>query len=140
MGAYRNKSLQAIVDDIREKADYIHRIDVSVINGRSFNPEFVALVHQIQQTGAKDPETISLEDRASLRAIRVNKEIKNMLNNDWTEAKIKKWKKLRTFVLEHPTASKEEAGSNFIITNFYVQLPEAANYYYYSQEEDFNNV
>ena len=25
MGAYRNKSLQAIVDDIREKADYIHK-------------------------------------------------------------------------------------------------------------------
>lgn len=131
----KNKDIYIYADN-----NIVDRIDVSVINGRSFNPEFVALVHQIQQTGAKDPETISLEDRASLRAIRVNKEIKNMLNNDWTEAKIKKWKKLRTFVLEHPTASKEEAGSNFIITNFYVQLPEAANYYYYSQEEDFNNV
>ncbi len=116
------------------------KIDVSIVHGRSFNQEFIALVQEIQKLGVKDPETISLENRASLKAVRVNKEIKNMLNNDWTEAKIKKWKRLRNFVLRHPTASKEDAGKNFIINNFYVQLEKPADYYYYSQEEDFNNV
>lgn len=110
------------------------------MEGRTFNPEFIALVDAVKQQGIKTPEIMSLEDSASLRAVRVNKEIKNMLNNDWTEANIKKWKALRGLVLMRPTISAAEAKKNFIIRNFYVQLPEPANTYFYYQHEDYNSV
>lgn len=131
----KNKNIYIYADD-----SIADSLDVSVVNGRIFNPEFVALVDIIKQVGVKSPEVMSLEDSASLKAVRVNKEIKNMLNNDWTEAKIKKWKELRRLVLTSPTVSEEEARRNFIIKNFYVQLPTAGNQYFYYQQEDYNNV
>ena len=115
-------------------------VDTSIVNGRIYNPEFIALVDKINQTGAKDPQTMSLENSASLTAVRVNKEILNILQDEWTEAIMKRWKALRDLTLCHPTASIEEAEKNFIIRNFYVRLPKAANGYYYSQEEDYNSV
>lgn len=39
-----------------------------------------------------------------------------------------------------PTISAAEAKKNFIIRNFYVQLPEPANTYFYYQHEDYNSV
>lgn len=131
----KNKNIYIYADD-----SIAENIDISVVEGRIYNPEFVALVDKIRESGVKTPELISLEDAASLRSVRVNKEIQNMLNNSWTEAKIDKWKKLRELVLTSPTASSEEARSNFIIKNFYVQMPTARNGYYYSQHEDYNNV
>lgn len=131
----KNKNIYIYADD-----SIVESVDVSVIDGRIYNPEFIALVNLIKQKGAKTPEMRSLEDNASLKAVRVNKEIKNMLNNDWTEAKIKKWKELRQLVLTSPTASEDDAKKNFIIRNFYVQLPVPADYYYYCQQEDYNNV
>lgn len=86
----KNKNIYIYADD-----GIADSLDVSVVNGRIFNPEFIALVDKVKQVGVKSPEVMSLEDSASLKAVRVNKEIKNMLNNDWTEAKIKKWKELR---------------------------------------------
>ena len=63
-----------------------------------------------------------------------------MLNNDWTESKIERWKKLREIVLTHPTASKEEADGDFIIKNYYAQLPLKGNTLFYYQDADFNNI
>ena len=131
----KNKNIYIYADD-----SIADNLDVSVVNGRIFNPEFIALVDKVKQVGTKSPEVMSLEDSASLKAVRVNKEIKNMLNNDWTEAKIKKWKELRRLVLTRPTVSEEEARRNFIIKNFYVQLPASGNHYFYYQQEDYNNV
>ena len=131
----KNRNIYVYADD--SIADCL---DVSVVEGRTFNPEFIALVDAVKQQGIKTPEIMSLEDSASLRAVRVNKEIKNMLNNDWTEANIKKWKALRELVLMRPTISAAEAKKNFIIRNFYVQLPEPANTYFYYQHEDYNSV
>ncbi len=115
-------------------------IDTSVVEGRVFNYEFIALVEAIKAYGEKCPEVASLENLASLRSVRVNKEIRNILSNAWNDEKIKKWGELRELVLKYPTASKETAAQNFIIKNFYVELPEKRNYLFYRQEEDFNNV
>ena len=115
-------------------------IDVSVIEGRVFNHEFMALIDAVRKYGEKDPEDANLESLASLKAVRVNKEIKNMLNNDWNDDKIQRWKKLRELVLKKPTASKEEAARNFIIKNFYVEMPRKSDLLFFSQEEDYNNV
>ncbi len=131
----KNKKIYIYAD-----ASIAENIDVSVLDGRSFNPEFVALVETIKDIGVKDPEKMLLENKASLISVRVNKKIKNMLNNDWTEVIVSVWKDLRELVLKYPTVSKIDFFSNFIFRNFYIELPEESNQYYYSQDEDYNNV
>lgn len=131
----KNKNIYVYADD-----SIMDSLDVSVVDGRIFNPEFIALIDKVKQCGVKTPEEKSLEYRASLNSVRVNKEIKNMLNNDWTDAKIRKWKELRDFVLKYPTISDVEAKKHFIVRYFYVQLPSPENYYFYYQQEDYNNV
>jgi hypothetical protein len=131
----KSKNIYVYADD-----RIAENIDVSVAEGRIYNPEFNALLDRLRQAGVKNPEEASFEDEASLRSVRVNKEIGNMLSNDWTEAKIERWQALRNLVLTHPTASKEEADSNFIIKNFYARMPEKAKVLYFSQEEDYNNI
>ena len=115
-------------------------IDVSVADGRIYNPEFMCLLAAVRALGVKMPGLASLEDAASLKAVRVNKEINNMLNNEWTEAKIDRWKALRSLVLAKPTASFNEARNNFIIKNFYAELPNRGNVLFFNQDEDYNNV
>lgn len=131
----KNKNIYVYADE-----DIVDAIDVSVVNGRIYNPEFIALVEEVKKYKRKDIEKSSLEDNASLKSVRVNKEIKNMLKNEWTDAKVKKWKDLRELVLTKPTASEEEARSNFIIKNFYLRFPSPLKSYYYKQEEDYNSV
>ena len=131
----KSKNIYIFADD-----RIIENIDVSVVDNRSFNPEFMKLIEAIKQRGAKSPEMTSLENAASLKAVRVNKDINGMLNNDWTEIKIERWKKLREFILKHPTASQEEADSNNIIKNYYAQLPTKGKTLFYYQDADFNNI
>ena len=115
-------------------------IDTSVVEGRIFNYEFRALVEAIKTYGEKSPEVASLENRAVLNSVKVNKHIRNFLGDNWDVGKIRQWHELRELVLKHPTASRETAAKNFIIKNFYVELPEKSNYLFYRQEEDYNNV
>ena len=133
--------------NIKSKDIYVYaddriaeNLDVSVADGRVFNPEFMSLLEAVKEYGDKMPEEVSVEDEASLKAVRVNKDINNMLNNDWTEAKIKHWKALRDLVLVYPTASGEEASRNFIIKNYYARLPQKGNVLFYYQDSDYNNI
>lgn len=115
-------------------------IDTSVASGRFFNHEFMALLDELKRNGSRTPKMASLEDAASLKAVRVNKDINNMLNNDWTEGKMKHWKALRDLVLVHPTATKEEAEANFVIKNYYAELPDKTSRMFYYQDSDYNNI
>lgn len=115
-------------------------IDLSVADNRIFNPEFMALLDEIREVGGSICEEASLVNDASLKAVRVNKYINNLLSNDWTEAKIENWKALRNLVLKYPTASEEQAAENFTIKNFYVRLPEAGNLLFYNQDGDYSNI
>ena len=131
----KNKTIYIFADN-----KIAENIDLSVVEGRIYNPEFMALLEKIREVGGSTCEEASLANEASLKAVRVNKNINNMLSNDWTEAKIEKWKALRKLVLECPTASKEQAAENFVIKNYYARLPEAGNVLFYDQEADYNNI
>ena len=115
-------------------------IDATIADDRDFNPEFHALLKKIRESSYKAPDRISLENKASLKSMRVNKEILNMLNNDWSTSKIGRWRELRSLVLKKPTASSSEAKDNFIIKNFYAELPTQGNVVFFTQEQDYNNV
>lgn len=115
-------------------------LDTGIVEGRIFNHEFMELVKCIRSIQIIPPEQASLAYEASLKAVRVNKEIRHMLSNDWNGIGAERWKALRGLVLKSPTASAEEASGNIIIRNFYAQLPEKGNALFYNQSEDYNSV
>ena len=131
----KNKTVYVFADN-----RIAENIDTSVVRGRVFNYEFMALIDAIKAYGEKHPEEASLENIAAIKSIRANKKIRNILSNDWNDETIKTWHELREIVLTYPTASKEEASNNFIIKNFYVELPRKGNVLFYRQEEDYNNI
>lgn len=115
-------------------------ISLSIVNERMLNLEFIKLIEKIETMAEKTPEVRSLESAASLKSIRVNKEILNLLKEEWTENRIKKWKELRNLVLTSPTMSSEKIKNNFVAYQMYIEMPQKTNVIYFSQEEDYNNV
>ncbi len=115
-------------------------IDVSVEEGRLLNREFLALIDEVKRNGYKSPEEISIENEANLTSSRANKYIRNMLEEEWTDKRIENWQTLRNLVLKQPTMSAADAKDNFVAWNHYIRQPHKRNIYYYSQQEDFNNI
>ena len=115
-------------------------LDLSVTKGRILNHEFCSLAEKIRGTQTKAPVSGTPENRANLTATKVNIYIQRFLRDSWNEKKIKDWNQLRQFVLQHPTASYEEAKGYFIIPNYYVELPQMSDHLYYRQEEDYSRV
>lgn len=115
-------------------------IDYGVIEGRLLNKEFLKLVEECRKIGKPKDWEIQYIDKADLKSVRVNKDILNLLSGGWNPYKIGKWRELRNLALQHPTMSKSDVESNFIASNYYVQLPKKGNFLYYKQEGDYNNV
>lgn len=115
-------------------------VDVAVADGRLLNPEFSKLVDAIGGKRTKPIETRSLENAASLTSEKVNRFINNLLRDDWTDDRIKKWQDLRLLVLEKPTMSADEVRTNFIAQNFYVQLPQKGSTLFYQQNGDYSDI
>ena len=115
-------------------------INPSVVNEKLIIPEFKALMEKCNNTFI--PNKLSeFENKAALLSVRVNKEIQNLLENDWTQEKMQKWSKLRELVLKHPTISEIERNEDsFKFNNFYVHLPEIADHYFYRQESDYSKI
>ena len=115
-------------------------IDTSIDKKRILNHEFQALLKLIKQNGIKSPLEKSLEDSAFLKSAKVNKDIRNMLEEDWNDRRIQKWRSLRDLVLRYPTMTSEDVQQNFIAWNYYIEQPSESNRYYYHQEEDYNQI
>lgn len=109
---------------------------VCVADNRLLNPEVLALIEAIKVKGAADTTSIDLIGKAELCSVRVNKFIHNMLKNEWSDTKMKQWNYLRELALLKPTASE----ADFVISQFYVEMDEPRNRYYYSQNEDYNKI
>lgn len=115
-------------------------IDPSVTNNRLLNPEFVALLKKVKVALQKQAEVNLIANKAELVSIRANKFIKNMINDNWNNDRMRKWIELRRISLAAPTMTEEELQKNFIASNFYVKLPKSNNKLYYKQEGDYSNV
>lgn len=115
-------------------------IDLSILNDRLLNEEFVALLNEIgEQSNAQIGEA-SLENKAAYLSVRVNKKINNMLREDWTDARIEEWQKLRELVLTSPTMSEAEVSKNFVAKNSYVKLPAKNDHLFYKHEDDYSKI
>lgn len=115
-------------------------LDKNVSKDRLLNPEFIALINKICDEKQKESVYSSLESAGSLLSVRVNTFINNLLREDWTEDRIKKWGQLREITLKYPTVTKEEVETNVILNNFYVKLPNKLSKIYYQQQNDYSAI
>lgn len=115
-------------------------LDTGVSYGRLLNPEFKNILESIKDRQIKKIEVSSLENAASLTSVRVNTFITNLMREDWTEERIRKWKNLRELVLKNPTLSINEIQRNFMARNFYVRLPQKGSVLYYKQNGDYSDI
>ncbi len=101
--------------------------------------EYAALVASAEKI-AEQPDTwIEAQNRASSRSNRTMAYIQRQLRTPWTLESINEWQALREQVLCQPTV----AMTNTVDKNWasiYVQLPEAAYSYRYSEEYDYREV
>lgn len=113
-------------------------IDKTVVAGRSFNKEFLKLIESAECS--KKTSSKNFEASANLTSSKVYRFINNILNENWTVDRIEQWNTLRSLVLKYPTMSDVQRSTDFPAYNFYIELPDKSNKYYYSQEEDYKNV
>ena len=62
-----------------------------------------------------------------------------ILNENWTDINVERWKKLRDFGLRYPTASRQTI-ADAKMASFYAEFEEKSNCLYYGQEWDFKKV
>lgn len=115
-------------------------MDATVADNILLNPEFESLLAACREFNLPDSSTFSYVNAGELVSKRVYKFIMNLLQEDWNDKRIEKWTELRKLVLAHPTCSQSFVDSNFMASQFYVELPDDGKRLYYRQEKDFNSV
>lgn len=105
------------------------------------NPEVLALIKEIKRFGSKNSiAKPKLIDSAILRSSRVNKFIQNTLNEEWDNKSMNEWNDLRKLVLSYPTVNESEYRTDFKFSQFYIEMNEKTNKYFYQQYNDHKNV
>lgn len=113
---------------------------VGIADKRLLNPEVLALIDEIKKYSTTEIANPDLISKGELCSDRVNRFITGMLCDEWDEHKMKQWEDLRCLVLAKPTATEADVRSDFRISQFYIQMGEISNKYYYSQDEDYNKT
>ena len=114
-------------------------LDCGVANNLILNHEFTKLLELVKN--CQDTEIIkgSKELQAEAKSRSVNSCISGILNENWTDINVERWKKLRDFGLRNPTASKQTI-ADAKMASFYAEFEEKSNCLYYGQEWDFKKV
>lgn len=144
-GDRKRHDVNIYVDD-----EIIGKIDFDCIKNKLINPEFKEIIKLSQHTSK--PEQISKNlNMAFERNLRITKRIENILSENkvsWQESDIDTWKKLREFVLKHPTISRQDLNACRIkddikgIRDFYLESldGEVINSYQYMPDFDINGA
>ncbi len=129
-------------------------LEPSVLNENQYNPEFISLVQAFKNrlTNPNTGEDIEkFENETSDKSKKSNIEIKILLNNIFNknhptfikEIYIKRWQKLREFLLKYPTINENEIiniTDNNIASSLYTKFAKPINAYSFSQTGDFEDT
>lgn len=119
----------------------ISKIDVQCLEGRLISPEMKAIVDSKKEFGynytEQEEDLLNCAERISSRG---KNYIMRMLSRNWNSVSIDLWEKLRQVVLTYPTANKDEAMNNEIISSLYIQNKGKCNSYLFAQKGDFSDV
>lgn len=128
----KNKDIYIYLDE-----EIFTKRDVTTVEHRMLNPEFVRIVETAPQNREKryeeDSYVLKLENRASQLSSRHVQRIKYLMS-DWTPENIEEWKGLRELSLKYPTISKENYDN---YPQLYLQATGKISGYSYSQEGDY---
>ena len=101
--------------------------------------EYTALMNAAGTFAKQADEWIEAQNRASLRSNRTMAYILRQLQTPWTPDSVTEWQALREQVLRQPAvASATTCDATW--QNMYIQLPEAAYSYRYSEEHDYRDI
>lgn len=136
--SYKNPNIYLYAD-----SDLIDILDISTID-RPCNIEYKTLIEEIinNRHNFTNNELENICNKANNTSNVVYKYIMNNLlaYDDWTEEKISRWNNLRDLVLKYPTASEKDYQDNPILHNMYIKLPQKSNCYWYSENNDYQEV
>lgn len=105
--------------------------------GELINCETRRLIEHFSTPRRDDKLQEKLISKGQYRSRRAIRYIKRLMRNGWRREDILKWESLREHVLKHPTSSD---GSDDIAYQFYVEIPEGLNKYWYSSDNDFRAI
>ncbi len=101
--------------------------------------EYTALLKLVNESTRQSEDLIEIQNRASNRSNWCSAYIRRQLNTPWTNNSIKEWQDLRDQVLRQPVIEKKSK-SDPKWHNIYLKLPKAADSYYFSEEQDYNEI
>ena len=114
-------------------------LDCGVANSLILNHEFTKLLELVKDCQNTEIIKGSKELQAEAKSRSANGCISGILNENWTDINVERWKKLRDFGLRYPTASRQTI-ADAKMASFYAEFEEKSNCLYYGQEWDFKKV
>ncbi|MCP2730602.1 hypothetical protein [Limnofasciculus baicalensis] len=101
--------------------------------------EYTALLKSAGESTNQSEDLREAQNRASNRSNQTAAYIRRQLNTPWQAKSVKQWQALRAQVLRQPAIAKElECDPKWNI--IYLKLPKAADSYYFSHENDYDDV
>jgi hypothetical protein len=101
--------------------------------------EYTALLESAGELTNHSEDLIAAQNRASHKSNQTTAYIRRQLSTPWTNQSVKKWQELREQVLYQPGIARElECNINW--SNIYLHLPKSADLYYFSHENDYDNI
>ncbi|OUL37248.1 hypothetical protein BV372_03225 [Nostoc sp. T09] len=101
--------------------------------------EYAALLKSAGESMRPSEDLREVQNRASNRSNQNSATIRRQLNNPWTLKSIQTWQDLREQTLRQPAIEKEsECNPNW--NSIYLQLPKPADSYYFSHENDYDEI
>lgn len=114
-------------------------LDCRVAKKLILNREFEKLVEAVDSQRELKMVKGSLECQAEEKSVTVNSFIHAVMEGEWSDADVERWKSLREFALQHPTISREEL-NKCKMHSFYAEMGRKSNILYFGQEADYRRV
>lgn len=123
------------------ESELLEKLYIGELNKRILPPEMKAIVSMRESIGRDyiPEENLMLNKAEKISSVGFWT-IRRMLAKEWTAESMQLWERLRTLVLQYPTAGISDWQDNEYLKKFYITSGEKQNQYIYSQYSDFNDV
>ncbi|MCF0215421.1 MAG: hypothetical protein HUK21_02990 [Fibrobacteraceae bacterium] len=113
--------------------------DSSTCNG-FYNIEFLKLAELLKDYAEVKVEPDIFVDAAVTRSNKVLRDIDFMLQTNWNNSTMNRWKLLRDYVISHTTVSTADAEGNPIVQNYYIKAPSICSSLYFKEIGDYKEL
>lgn len=119
-------------------------LNITTCNQNLLNPEFKKLIEHIGTSKVLDTTEKRLADEAVEKSDEAHSRIIKYVQdgrNGWKDYAMDQWQRIRYWVLQHPTLSKEEYNNcDDLYQPFYIELPRKGNKVWFSRTGDYKSI